>query len=322
MRVETLALFLSVAQYRSISHAARQHYISQQGASAAIKGLEAELEVALFDRTPTGLQLTGAGQAIAKEVQALLDAYRRVQVAAALGDQRWEGEQLTVVSMPFVTNRLDAMFSEYDSMAVGPRLRIVEQSLLEIARMYAQDESGALFLVALPSFAEGIDRRVVDDFSPLVECELMVACAASHPLASRGCATPEDLGSMPIACYCEEFLMRILTHIMAGGHPNIQLLTSNLAMIGRAVASGEMITFTDSLSTFLDRPDPNTVVRPIRPEVLFRVGMLGVADESGPAARFARFMRQYLSLSCSTYLERHGTASALAADASGGEENS
>ena len=67
MRIEALALFLSVAQHRSISCAARQHYISQQGASAMIKSLEQELEVSLFDRTPTGLQLTGAGQAIAKE---------------------------------------------------------------------------------------------------------------------------------------------------------------------------------------------------------------------------------------------------------------
>ena len=81
MRIEALALFLSVAQHRSISHAARQHYISQQGASAMIKSLEQELEVSLFDRTPTGLQLTGAGQSIAKEAAGVLAAYRRVQIA-------------------------------------------------------------------------------------------------------------------------------------------------------------------------------------------------------------------------------------------------
>ena len=140
MRVESLALFLSVAQHRSIYRAARQHYISQQGASAAIKNLEAELEVSLFDRTPAGLQLTAAGRAIAQEAQGVLSAYRRVQAAAALGSDTWEGEALTIVSTPFVTNRLGSLFQEYDSLAAGPPLRIVERSLFEIVRTYDLDD--------------------------------------------------------------------------------------------------------------------------------------------------------------------------------------
>ena len=314
MRIEALALFLSVAQHRSISHAARQHYISQQGASAMIKSLEQELEVALFDRTPTGLQLTDTGQSIAKEAAAVLAAYRRVQIAAALGADGLGDEPLTIVTMPFVTNRLDVLFSEYESMVGGARLRIVERSLFDIIETYEGDEAGALFLIALPSFMERMAHRVRDNFKPLVSCELMAACARSHPLADRDRVSVEELSRMALACYNEEFLNRIMRHIMRGRQPNVQLRTSNPAMIGRAVASGEMVTFTDSLSVFLDRPNPDTVVVPIDGAVAFNVGVLGVPERGSAAARFARFFERYLTTSCASYMARHLTdegASAL-----------
>lgn len=305
MRIEALALFLSVAQHRSISCAARQHYISQQGASAMIKSLEQELEVSLFDRTPTGLQLTGAGQAIAKEAAGVLAAYRRVQIAAALGAEGTPAAPLTIVTMPFVTNRLDGLFSEYESMVPGVRLRIVERSLADIIETSEADDSGALYLIALPSFMDAEQCRVGDRFRPLVSCELMAACSRMHPWADRDFVTADELCETALACYNEEFLGHILGHMTRGGRPNVQLRTSNLAMIGRAVAAGEMVTFTDSLSVFLDRPNPDTVVVPIRDGVTLSVGVLGVPEQGSPAARFARFFERYLATSCASYMARH-----------------
>lgn len=305
MRIEALALFLSVAQHRSISHAARQHYISQQGASAMIKSLEQELEVTLFHRTPAGLQLTDAGRAIAKEATEVLGAYRRVQIAAALGADHPGDEPLTIITMPFITNRLEVLFSEYESLANGPHLRIVERSLFDIVDSFEADRTGALFLIALPTFMTNMSRRVQSHFKPLVSCELMMVCARSHPLAALDYVTPDQLCDVPLACYNEEFLGRLLGHVAHGRCPDVHLSTSNLAMIGRAVSSGDMVTFTDSLSVFLDRPDPDTVVVPIHDGVSFNVGILGNPEPGTAAARFAHFFERYLATSCASYLARH-----------------
>ena len=43
MRVEQLEIFLTVADHGSISRAAQQHFISQQGVSSIIKSLERDL---------------------------------------------------------------------------------------------------------------------------------------------------------------------------------------------------------------------------------------------------------------------------------------
>lgn len=306
MRVEALTLFLSVAQHRSISQAARQNFISQQGASAIIKSLENELGVPLFDRTPAGLQLTTAGYHIAQEATKLVDSYRRLQMIASLESTTSTEKELTIITMPFITNQLEALFSEYELLAGGIQLRIVERSLFEIVDHYAEDGTEALHLIALPTFMTGIAARIEKDFRPLVPCELMVACNRTSPYAERSHFTRDDLASIPLACYNEEFLNRLLAHLLGSQQPIIQMSTSNPAMIGRAVAGGSLVTFTDSLSVFLQRSDTETVVVPIEDSVEFLVGVLGVVPAQGAAAQFMGFCQRYFTTMCGPYLLQHG----------------
>lgn len=308
MRVEALTLFLSVAQHRSISKAARQNFISQQGASAIIKNLENDLGVSLFDRTPAGLQLTAAGCNIAQEAAKLVDSYRRLQMIASLEAIAPADKELTIITMPFITNQLEALFSEYEQLTGGVQLRIVERSLFEIIDHYTEDGTEALHLIALPTFMTGIATRIDRDFQPLVPCELMVACSRTSPYAERAQFTRAELASTPLACYNEEFLNRLLAHLLGSQQPSIQMSTSNPAMIGRAVASGSLVTFTDSLSVFLSRSDTETVVVPIEDSVEFLVGVLGVVPAQGAAAQFMGFCRRYFTTICGPYLLQHGLA--------------
>ena len=66
MRVEQLEIFLTVADHGSISRAAQQHFISQQGVSSIIKSLERDLGTKLFLRSASGLHLTDKGALLAK----------------------------------------------------------------------------------------------------------------------------------------------------------------------------------------------------------------------------------------------------------------
>ena len=77
MRIESLELFLSVAEHGSVSRTAKQHFISQQGVSSALKALEKELGTPLFTRGGPKLELTERGRAIASEAQRIVDSHRR-----------------------------------------------------------------------------------------------------------------------------------------------------------------------------------------------------------------------------------------------------
>ncbi len=75
MKVEHIRLFLEVVQSGSISQAAKQGYITQQGLSLALKQIEAELGINLFNRSNKGVELTDEGQKFYACSQGMLHLY-------------------------------------------------------------------------------------------------------------------------------------------------------------------------------------------------------------------------------------------------------
>jgi DNA-binding transcriptional LysR family regulator len=60
--LDTLRLFLAVAQEKNIARAADKGHIAASAVSKRINHLERELETSLFRRTSTGVALTAAGE--------------------------------------------------------------------------------------------------------------------------------------------------------------------------------------------------------------------------------------------------------------------
>lgn len=348
MRIESLDLFLSVAECRSISRAARQHFISQQGASSIIKALEADVGTALFARSCSGLQLTPQGRLLAIEAQKVVDAYRGLQAMAAAGAPVGEQQTLDIVTMPFVTNRLGAIFAKYEELVPGLRIRIIERTLPDILETFLA-ECGAkgelanagvgdrapageapapagrpavecgperatgpagetVRIVALPAFRGGLRSQAAGAFRPLVSCELMMACAWDSPWAAADYVTREQLSRIPMVCYNEEFLNRLIAHLFEGYQPDIRLHTSSIDMLNRAFATTGAATFTDSLSVYLEPGGSMVACVPIRDSVFFRVGVLGEAPEGSAAGRFVRYFERYLATVCAPYMDRYAYA--------------
>jgi DNA-binding transcriptional LysR family regulator len=80
MELYQLRAFVAVAGTGHLTRAAERLHVSQPAVSAQIKALEEELEVRLFERTPSGMQLTRPGQELlghAEKVLAASEAMRR-----------------------------------------------------------------------------------------------------------------------------------------------------------------------------------------------------------------------------------------------------
>lgn len=74
MELYQLRSFAAVAELGHLTRAADKLHISQPALSAQIKALEDELGVALFERTPTGMVLTAAGQRLLPEAEKVVAA--------------------------------------------------------------------------------------------------------------------------------------------------------------------------------------------------------------------------------------------------------
>ncbi len=72
MSLIQLESFVTVAEEAHVGRAARRLHVSQPPLTRRIQQLEDELGVVLFERTPRGMRLSPAGEALLPEARAIL----------------------------------------------------------------------------------------------------------------------------------------------------------------------------------------------------------------------------------------------------------
>src|SRR4030095_7907478 len=81
IKMRDLQILHAVATSHGIGKAAAELAISQPAISKAISNLEAEFGVPLFDRTPTGVQITPYGGVLLESARAIFASLRRGVIA-------------------------------------------------------------------------------------------------------------------------------------------------------------------------------------------------------------------------------------------------
>ncbi|GAB3938686.1 LysR family transcriptional regulator [Kribbella albertanoniae] len=127
---------LAVAEEGSVTAAAERLRVAQPSVSQQIRGLERELGVQLFARTPTGLVPTVVGRAFLREAQVAVNASRRARATARAGAEELVGELVVAVQLGFGTRQLPGALSALRRRF--PRLEVTvfeEQSSAELERL-------------------------------------------------------------------------------------------------------------------------------------------------------------------------------------------
>ena len=79
MNMKQALYFKTIAQYGTITAAAKQLYISQPSLSQTLRQIEDEVGTPLFDRSTSPFHLTYAGERYLKAVEAMLDIETRLK---------------------------------------------------------------------------------------------------------------------------------------------------------------------------------------------------------------------------------------------------
>src|SRR5438552_1417913 len=82
MELYQLRSFAAVAELGHLTRAAEKLHISQPALSAQIKALEDEFGVALFERLPSGMELTPAGRGLVAEAEKIVAAAQALRSRA------------------------------------------------------------------------------------------------------------------------------------------------------------------------------------------------------------------------------------------------
>ncbi len=171
-----LEIFLSTAHFENLSKAANSLSMSQSAASGALKELESQFDVKLFDRAGKRLQLNDFGRALQPKAEELLERARELETAFG---RHHDAGPIRVGATLTIGNYLTVpLIEQYMSANPGSRVG------LEVANTEAIANKVAHFELDV-GLIEGEINNPELDITPWQEDELVVFCAPNHPLATE-----------------------------------------------------------------------------------------------------------------------------------------
>jgi LysR family hydrogen peroxide-inducible transcriptional activator len=181
-----LRYVVAVARERHFGRAAESCFVSQPTLSVAVKKLEEELGLPLFERGPGEVTVTPAGQRIVEQAQRVLEESARIKEIAAAGrDPLSEPLRLGAIYTigPYLLPKLIPILRR---TAPGMQLHIQENFTHRLGESLKSGEVDVIVL-ALPYEEPGIATRAVYD-EPFV-----VAVPKGHAWESRKRITSDEL---------------------------------------------------------------------------------------------------------------------------------
>jgi DNA-binding transcriptional LysR family regulator len=165
---------LAVAEEGSVTAAAELLRVAQPSMSQQIRGLERELGVQLFARTPTGLVPTASGRAFLREAQVAVQASRRARAAARADVEDLAGELVVSAQLGFGARQLPSALGALRSRFPRLEVTVVEEpSIVEMERL---GRRGVLDLALMAQC-----EQTPDDAHHLGDEEFVVVLHAGHP---------------------------------------------------------------------------------------------------------------------------------------------
>ena len=186
MTLTELKYIVAVARERHFGRAAEACYVSQPTLSVAVKKLEEELEVKLFERSANEVAVTLLGAEIVRQAQSVLEQAAVIREMAKRGKDPLSGPLTLGVIYTIGPYLLPDLVRQM--IALNPQMPLILQEnftvkLLEMLRTGEID--CAILAEPFPDAGFAI--------APLYDEPFLAAVPTQHPLAEKNTVTTEEL---------------------------------------------------------------------------------------------------------------------------------
>ena len=178
MTLTELRYIVAVAREHHFGRAAKACFVSQPTLSVAIKKLENELGVAIFERGSSEVSLSPIGERIVQQAQQTLEAADSIKQLALHGKDQLSGPLRvgTIYTIgPYLYPELIPLLRE----AAPEMPLVVEENYTAVLTEKLKRGELAVIIIVLPFDEQGTVTQ------PLYEEPFVVLLPASHPLTSR-----------------------------------------------------------------------------------------------------------------------------------------
>ncbi len=276
MTLTELRYVVTLARERHFGRAAERCHVSQPTLSVAVKKLEDELGIPLFERSKSSIRVTETGQRIVEQAQRVLDQVGVIRDMAQDGKSQLSSPLKVGAIYTIGPYLFPHLLPELRRAAPEMPLYIEENYTASLRQKLRQSELDAI-IIALP-FEEAEVLTL-----PLYDEPFVVLLPADHPLAKKEQITGDELAREqllllgPGHCFRDQVLescpplVDAVTRRADVGSPSLVTEGSSLETIRHMVASGLGITVLPlSAATVMHYHKDVLVTRPFAPPVPFR----------------------------------------------------
>ena len=261
--IQKIETFVAAAENLSFTEAARQLHLSRPAVSHQIRVLEQELDVALFIRVNTGLQLTEAGRLLLPWARRLLHDTSNLKEMISSLQEDVVGELRIACSTTAGKYVLPQMAARFCKQYPGIRVRILacgpEQATLELL-------DGEAHIGVVSSEIDDMSLELQEFFRDTIN----LIVPANHRWVMRKMIEPAEILEEKIIMREETsgtrkvVLAKLAKHDISLEDLDVFMELGNSEAIVRTVADGYGISFVSTLATACPLEKGNVINIPVK----------------------------------------------------------
>ncbi len=266
MDLRQLRFFVAIAEEKNFTRAALKLHIAQPAVSVAIRNLEDQIGLPLFNREGKKVSLTAEGQVFLGHAREILARVRNA--AQEMGEMRSLEMGQVRIGVPaqlgsyYFPQLLLAFKQRY------PRLRcgVYEYGTRRIGQLLSK---GALELGVVTTSTAPADLEL----RPFLQEEMVACVPANHPFARQPGVSYQEFASQPLVLFEKSYFHREVisqTSEHTGTTPSIVFETNLIPLIKFLVRKGIGIT---TLLRRVIQEEPDLVGVPFIPPISFELAI-------------------------------------------------
>lgn len=198
MTLQQLHYIIGVSESGSLNKAAENLYVSQPSLTSAIKEVEKEFSISIFNRSSKGISLTQDGKEFIQYARQIYAQYENLLEKFGEGFQRKKKFSVSCQHYSFATKSFVELVKKFGTSEY--EFSIFETKTLDVIENVATQKS-EIGILYMSDFNRKAIKKILNSndlvFEKLIDCKAYVYLWKNHPLAKKTSISLDELKDYP-----------------------------------------------------------------------------------------------------------------------------